>query len=80
MNLQLENKTAADFFHHAAGSLLRRFATPDEVAAMVAHVARPLASATSASMLSKEASHESHRANPNETSRRFSRFRELSRF
>lgn len=39
MNLQLENKTAADFFHHAAGSLLRRFATPDEVAAMVAHVA-----------------------------------------
>jgi hypothetical protein len=47
---------------------------------MVAHVARPLASATSASMLSKEASHESHRANPNETSRRFSRFRELSRF
>jgi NAD(P)-dependent dehydrogenase (short-subunit alcohol dehydrogenase family) len=37
----------ADFFTHARpSSLLRRFATPEEVAALVAFVCSPLASAT----------------------------------
>jgi len=42
MNLQLEN------------SLLRRFATPDEVAAQVAFVASPLSSATNGAALRAE--------------------------
>lgn len=44
-----------EFFHIARpSSLLRRFATPDEVAAMVAFVASPLSSATSGAALRVE--------------------------
>ena len=42
----------ADFFQHARpSSLLRRFATPEEVAAMVTFVCSPLASATNGAAL-----------------------------
>lgn len=44
-----------DFFHTARpSSLLQRFATPDEVAALVAFVASPLASATNGAALRAE--------------------------
>jgi NAD(P)-dependent dehydrogenase (short-subunit alcohol dehydrogenase family) len=44
-----------EFFHNARpSSLLRRFATPDEVAALVAFVASPLSSATNGAALRAE--------------------------